>query len=119
MVSKFYQHILALVFAINEINENPKILPNVTLGFHIYDSYYSSRMTYRITLDLLFKSNQFVPNYECGIKKYIMGVIGGYSSDTTSQIADIIGLYKIPQVGFMNGGIFPYSHKYFIHSFFF
>nr|XP_028560570.1 vomeronasal type-2 receptor 26-like [Podarcis muralis] len=71
MVTKFYQHILALVFAIDEINENPWILPNVTLGFHIYDSYTDSRKTYRTTLDLLFKSRQFFPNYKCGIQENI------------------------------------------------
>ncbi|XP_061446515.1 vomeronasal type-2 receptor 26-like [Rhineura floridana] len=100
VVTKFYQHILALVFAIDEINENPKILPNVTLGFHIYDSYSDSRMTYRATLDLLFKSHQFVPNYKCGIHENVIGVIGGMSSDTSSHIADILGLYKIPQISY-------------------
>ncbi|XP_060137297.1 vomeronasal type-2 receptor 26-like [Zootoca vivipara] len=95
---KFYQHILALVFAVDEINENPKILPNSTLGFHIYDSYFDSRMTYRTTLDLLFKSHHFVPNYICGIQRKVVGVIGGLSSDTSSSMADVLGLYKIPQV---------------------
>ncbi|XP_077774146.1 vomeronasal type-2 receptor 26-like [Podarcis muralis] len=99
VITKFYQHILALVFAVDEINENPKILPNVTLGFHIYDSYFDSRTTYRNTLDLLFKSHHFVPNYICGIQKKVVGVIGGLSSDTSSSMADVLGLYKIPQVG--------------------
>ncbi|XP_061446516.1 vomeronasal type-2 receptor 26-like [Rhineura floridana] len=100
VVTKFYQHILALVFAIDEINENPKILPNVTLGFHIYDSYSDSRMTYRATLDLLFKSHQFIPNYKCGIQENVIGVIGGFSSVTSSCMADILGLYKIPQISY-------------------
>ncbi|XP_077774157.1 vomeronasal type-2 receptor 26-like [Podarcis muralis] len=98
VMRKFYQHILALVFAVDEINENPKILPNVTLGFHIYDSYFDSRMTYRNTLDLLLKSHYFVPNYRCGIQKNVVGVIGGLNSDTSSSMADVLGLYKIPQV---------------------
>ncbi|XP_077774162.1 vomeronasal type-2 receptor 26-like [Podarcis muralis] len=98
VIRKFYQHILALVFAVDEINGNPKILPNATLGFHIYDSYSDSRMTYQNTLDLLFKSHHFVPNYICGIQKKVVGVIGGLSSDTSSSMADVLGLYKIPQV---------------------
>nr|XP_020634553.1 vomeronasal type-2 receptor 26-like [Pogona vitticeps] len=69
---KFYQHILALAFAIHEINQNPRILPNVTLGFHIYDSYSNARMTYRTTLDLLFKMHRIVPNYECDIQKNLI-----------------------------------------------
>ncbi|XP_015270462.1 PREDICTED: vomeronasal type-2 receptor 26-like [Gekko japonicus] len=64
-VTKFYQHLLALAFAIHEINKNPKILPNITLGFHIYDNYYDERMIYRTTLDLLFRFHRFVPNYKC------------------------------------------------------
>nr|XP_028560577.1 vomeronasal type-2 receptor 26-like [Podarcis muralis] len=97
VLTKFYQHILALVFAIDKINENPKILPNVTLGFHIYDSYSDPRMTYRTTLDLLFKSHQFVPNYKCGIHQNVIGIIGGLASVTSSRMADILGLFKIPQ----------------------
>lgn len=98
VVTKFYQHILALVFAIDEINNNPKILPNVTLGFHIFDSYSDSKMTYRTILDLLFTSQEFIPNYKCGSQKNVIGVIGGFGSDTTSRMADILHLYKIPQV---------------------
>ncbi|XP_077773986.1 vomeronasal type-2 receptor 26-like [Podarcis muralis] len=104
VVTKFYQHLLALAFAVKEINENPKILPNVTLGFHIYDSYCDARMTYRTTLDLLFKSHRFVPNYKCDSQKNLIAITGGLGSHTSHCIADIIGLYKIPQVGFLLGG---------------
>ncbi|XP_053216262.1 vomeronasal type-2 receptor 26-like [Podarcis raffonei] len=103
-MTKFYQHILALVFAVDKINDNPKILPNVTLGFHIYDSCSNSRMTYRTTLGLLFKSHQFVPNYKCGIHQNVIGVIGGLASVTSSHMADILGLFKIPQFSY---GSFP------------
>ncbi|XP_062993255.1 vomeronasal type-2 receptor 26-like [Elgaria multicarinata webbii] len=100
MVMKFYQHLLALAFAVNEINEDPSILPNVTLGFHMYDTYYSMVMTYRTTLDLLFKSHRFVPNYECGIRKKLISIIGGLASDTSFHMAEILGLYKIPQLAY-------------------
>ncbi|XP_053117316.1 vomeronasal type-2 receptor 26-like [Hemicordylus capensis] len=100
MMMKFYQHILALAFAVDEINENAEILPNITLGFHIYDSYSNERMTYRTALDLLFKSQRFVPNYKCGIQRNVIGVIGGLDADTSSHMADILGLYKIPQFSY-------------------
>nr|XP_034992712.1 vomeronasal type-2 receptor 26-like [Zootoca vivipara] len=57
-------------------------------------------MAYRNTLDLLFKSHHFVPNYICGIQKNVVGVIGGLSSDTSSCMADVLGLYKIPQISY-------------------
>ncbi|XP_033024066.1 vomeronasal type-2 receptor 26-like [Lacerta agilis] len=100
VMTKFYQHILALVFAVDEINKNPRILPNVSLGFHIYDSYYDSKMAYRTTLDLLFKSHHFVPNYRCGIQKNVIGVIGGLGSDTSWSMANVLGLFKIPQISY-------------------
>ncbi|XP_058036702.1 vomeronasal type-2 receptor 26-like [Ahaetulla prasina] len=98
VIIKFYQHILALAFAVKEINDNSQILPNVTLGFHIYDSYYDSRMTYRTTLDLLFKSQEFVPNYKCDRQKNLMAIIGGLDFVTSSHIAEITGFFKIPQL---------------------
>nr|XP_056720089.1 vomeronasal type-2 receptor 26-like [Euleptes europaea] len=100
LITKFYQHILALVFAIHEINKNPNILPNVTLGFHIHDSYIYLKWTYRTTLDLLFTSRELVPNYKCGTQKKMIGVIGGYSSETSTDMATLLSRYKIPQFSF-------------------
>ncbi|XP_060541592.1 vomeronasal type-2 receptor 26-like [Pantherophis guttatus] len=55
-------------------------------------------MTYRTTLDLLFKSQEFVPNYKCDSQKNLMAIIGGLGSDTSSNIAEVVGFYKIPQL---------------------
>uniref|UniRef100_A0A8C6X3D8 Receptor ligand binding region domain-containing protein n=1 Tax=Naja naja TaxID=35670 RepID=A0A8C6X3D8_NAJNA len=68
LMLKNYQHILAFVFAVKEINGNPYLLPNVTLGFHIYDSYSSAQKTYHATMLLLYNLKSFVPNYICGIQ---------------------------------------------------
>ncbi|XP_033026215.1 vomeronasal type-2 receptor 26-like [Lacerta agilis] len=110
VVLKFYQHILALVFAVNEINKNPSILPNVTLGFHIYDSYYDARMTYRTTMDLLFKFRRFVPSYKCNAQKNLIAVIGGLGSDVSFHMAELLSLYKYPQLHpFLEGILFNNS----------
>ncbi|XP_032092317.1 vomeronasal type-2 receptor 26-like [Thamnophis elegans] len=98
IITKFHQHVLALAFAIKQINEDSQILSNVTLGFHIYDSYMNARMTYRTTLDLLFKSQEFVPNYKCDNQKNLIAIIGGLDFDTSSYIGEMIRFFKIPQL---------------------
>ncbi|XP_060110745.1 vomeronasal type-2 receptor 26-like [Heteronotia binoei] len=57
-------------------------------------------MTYRTTMDLLFKSCTFIPNYECGIQKGLIGIVGGLGLDTSSHVADLSSLYKIPQISY-------------------
>ncbi|XP_070583450.1 vomeronasal type-2 receptor 26-like [Erythrolamprus reginae] len=100
VVTKFYQHLLALVFAVKEINKDLHILPNVTLGFHIYDSYSDSQMTYRTILDLLFKLHKIVPNYICGTEKKVVGIIGGMSPETSICMAETLQVFKIPQIAY-------------------
>ncbi|KAF7234674.1 hypothetical protein EYD10_18333, partial [Varanus komodoensis] len=87
-----------LLFCIDEINKNPKILLNVTFGFHIYDNCNDAQMTYHTTLDILFKSNRFTPNYECDTQKNLIAVIGALAFDTSTYMAHILSIYKVPQL---------------------
>lgn len=98
VVPKNYQHILALVFAVKEINGNPSILPNVTLGFQIYDSYFNERMTLQGTLGLVSIRDRFVPNYRCNRQKNQMAVIGGLDFDISLHMSSILMIYNVPQV---------------------
>ncbi|XP_060112547.1 vomeronasal type-2 receptor 26-like [Heteronotia binoei] len=97
-MTKNYQNLLALEFAVNEINENPKILPNVSLGFHIHDSYHDEWVTYHSTLHLLFKSHRFYPNYRCDTKNSLIAIVGGLSSEISFRMAEILNLFKTPQL---------------------
>ncbi|XP_054850293.1 vomeronasal type-2 receptor 26-like [Eublepharis macularius] len=96
-VPKYYQHILALAFAIKEINENPILLPNITWGFHILSSYYLPRMTYKATLNLLSTQQKHIPNFKCDTPNNLVAVIGGHTSEASTYMATILAVYKIPQ----------------------
>ncbi|XP_053216209.1 vomeronasal type-2 receptor 26-like [Podarcis raffonei] len=104
VVPKNYQHILALQFAVKEINENPKLLPNVTLGFRIYDSYFNAKWTSHATMLLKSTLETFVPNYICDIEKNLIAIIGGLDSQTSLHVATILDIYKVPQAF---GCVFP------------
>ncbi|XP_066486339.1 vomeronasal type-2 receptor 26-like [Tiliqua scincoides] len=97
VITKNYQHILALIFAVKGINENHQLLPNVTLGFHIYESYSKEWWTYQATMELLSTRNKFIPNYKCGIRNNLISVIGGLHSQISLSMANILGTYKVPQ----------------------
>ncbi|XP_032092129.1 vomeronasal type-2 receptor 26-like [Thamnophis elegans] len=96
-IPKNYQHILALAYAIKEINENPQILPNLTLGFYIYDSYDNAQMTYQATMLLLAATERLVPNYLCNIHNKVTAVIGGLDAEISLYVATLLDMYKIPQ----------------------
>ncbi|XP_007437145.1 vomeronasal type-2 receptor 26-like [Python bivittatus] len=82
----------------SEVNEDFVILPNVTLGFHIFDNYCSRQITYLATLRLLSTKNRFVPNYKCDPEDRLIAVIGGLDSETSRYMATILNVYKIPQI---------------------
>lgn len=95
---KNYQHVLAFVFAIQEVNKNNHLLPNITLVTDIYDNAFHTMFTYWATLDLLFTGHRDPYNYKCGREQKLMAIIGGLTSQSSTQIASILNTYKIPQV---------------------
>ncbi|XP_066486213.1 vomeronasal type-2 receptor 26-like [Tiliqua scincoides] len=94
---KNYQHILALAFAVKEVNEDCRILPNITLGFRILNNYFSAQMTYKATLNLLSTEDKFAPNYRCGTQNTVIAVIGGLLAQTSFNMATLLEIYKCPQ----------------------
>ncbi|XP_032092130.1 vomeronasal type-2 receptor 26-like [Thamnophis elegans] len=97
-VPKNYQHILAFAFAVKEINENPQILPNLTLGFYIYDSYDNAQRTYQATMLLLSTAERLVPNYLCNFQNKVTAVIGGLDAEISLHVATLLDIFKIPQL---------------------
>lgn len=106
LLSQNYQHVLALVFAAKEINENPQILPNITLGFDIYNHYFNPQFTSQAALKVLSTHDKFIPNYKCDVENNLVTVIGGPNSNIIGHIATILGIYKFPQVRHVHGDYF-------------
>ncbi|XP_015279025.1 PREDICTED: vomeronasal type-2 receptor 26-like [Gekko japonicus] len=94
---KNYQHVLAFVFAVDEINKNPKMLPNMTLQSEIYDNSFDPITTDRNILDLLFSQPRTVHNFNWVRKGKVLAAIGGLTSQNSVQMSNILNVLKIPQ----------------------
>ncbi|XP_066583414.1 metabotropic glutamate receptor [Prorops nasuta] len=105
------QRLEAMLFAVDQINEERKILPGISVGVHILDT--CSRDTYALNQSLHFVraslSNLDISVLECSdkstprVKKTatagpIFGVIGGSYSSVSLQVANLLRLFHIPQI---------------------
>ncbi|XP_060640341.2 vomeronasal type-2 receptor 26-like [Anolis sagrei] len=130
-MSKNYQQVLALVFAVEKINKDPHFLPNISLGFRLYDNNYNGGQTYENVISLLSERDKLTlippplygyesyygygqpsynmmgtedaekvtiyPNYNCQGHKKMVAVIGGLTSESSVQMANMLEVYKLPQ----------------------
>ncbi|NP_001093065.1 vomeronasal 2 receptor 614 precursor [Monodelphis domestica] len=95
---KNYQQVLALMFAVEEINRDPSLLPNTTLGFHIYNNYHSDARTLESSLRWLSGQGQTIPNYSCERQDKSLAIIGGATSALSVQMGTLLELYRFPQM---------------------
>ncbi|XP_070588214.1 vomeronasal type-2 receptor 26-like [Erythrolamprus reginae] len=96
--TKNYQQFLALLFSVKEINKDSNLLPNITLGFHIYDNCQIQRNISLISLSLLSTRGQMVPGYKCDRQDTLLSIIGGHNSKSSIQMASIFSIFKVPQI---------------------
>nr|XP_028560339.1 vomeronasal type-2 receptor 26-like [Podarcis muralis] len=107
VLTKSYQHVLALAFAVNEINENSQILPNVSLGLRIHDTNFNVQQTFHATMKFLASRKENLPNYKCDTQDYLIGVIGELHPTTSFHMATLLHIYKVPQITY---GSVPVIH---------
>ncbi|XP_078533845.1 vomeronasal type-2 receptor 26-like [Lissotriton helveticus] len=97
---RYFRHLMALIYAIEEINSNPKLLPNLTLGYQIYNTCPRLNKALLTSLSVLPHTTELVPNYNCQRKRTLMGFIGELSSAPSYQIAQLTSIYKYSQISF-------------------
>ncbi|CAJ0968149.1 unnamed protein product [Ranitomeya imitator] len=93
-----YQHLQALMFAVEEINKNVNILPNISTGFQAFDSCTMLQQDLEGTLKVLSGFGGVIPNYRCQNKVPLSSVIGHSISTHSMVVAHILGLYRYVQI---------------------
>ncbi|KAL1791292.1 vomeronasal type-2 receptor 26-like [Sigmodon hispidus] len=101
-LTKHYQHMLAMVFAIEKINKNPNILFNMSLGFYLFNVDFNEMKAIQSSMSLLSGESPPIPNYSCRPEKSnkLVGVIGGISTGISTQISRVLSLYNVPQISY-------------------
>lgn len=103
------QRLEAMLFAVDRINSDPRLLPHVRLGAMILDTCSSDSYALNQSLEFVrasvhtVEANAFqCPDDSTPTPRYgrqvITGVVGGSYSEVSLQVANLLRLFKIPQV---------------------
>ncbi|XP_026169376.1 extracellular calcium-sensing receptor-like [Mastacembelus armatus] len=87
----------AMIFALNEINQNPDILPNVKLGYKIYDNCGAMDIL-RAALALLSGLKGEISDDHCTESETVQAVLGHSGSGPTIAIEQVVGRFHIPVI---------------------
>ena len=88
-----------MAFAIHEINRNSNLLPNVTLGYSVYDNCRRLGIGFSAAMFLANGQEERVTLHNaCVGAPPVLGVVGDSSSRRTIAISTVLGLYRLPMV---------------------
>ncbi|XP_058480013.1 vomeronasal type-2 receptor 1-like [Solea solea] len=90
-----------MAFVIDEINRNSNLLPNVTLGYSLYDNCVQVGVGISVALSLLGGQEEQVTLEErCVGTPPLLGIVGDSYSTGTIAISSVLGLYRVPLVSY-------------------
>ncbi|XP_041796143.1 extracellular calcium-sensing receptor-like [Chelmon rostratus] len=94
---------MTMAFAIDEINNNSNLLPNVSLGYSLYDNCGALVVGFSAALSLASgREEQFLLQQNCFGTPPVLGIVGDSYSTFSIATSIVLGLYKMPIVSYFS-----------------
>ncbi len=93
-----FQQAQTMVFAVDEINKNPNLLPNITLGYHLYDNCLKLVVAFRAATTLISGTKKTFSNLNCTGPPPVIAIVGDPGSTHSIAVSSVLGLFRIPMV---------------------
>uniref|UniRef100_A0A8C4RZW2 Extracellular calcium-sensing receptor-like n=1 Tax=Erpetoichthys calabaricus TaxID=27687 RepID=A0A8C4RZW2_ERPCA len=94
-----YQFAETMIFTVEEINNRTDILPNVSLGYKIYDACGSVSLAIKAAMALMSGAEEADSStLPCSQQSSIHAIIGQSGSSPTIGIATVVGQFNIPVI---------------------
>uniref|UniRef100_A0A8C4H0Z3 G-protein coupled receptors family 3 profile domain-containing protein n=2 Tax=Dicentrarchus labrax TaxID=13489 RepID=A0A8C4H0Z3_DICLA len=98
-----FRHAMTMAFAIDEINKNSNLLPNVTLGYSLADNCGALVVGFSSALSLASgREEQFLLWKNCSGTPPVLGIVGDSPSTFSIATSNVLGLYKMPIVSYFS-----------------
>uniref|UniRef100_A0A8C4SDJ8 G-protein coupled receptors family 3 profile domain-containing protein n=1 Tax=Erpetoichthys calabaricus TaxID=27687 RepID=A0A8C4SDJ8_ERPCA len=95
-----FQRPQTMAFAIEEINRDQSLLPNITLGYRILDNCMNLQVSLRAAVSLIAGQGDTVNDNNCTGPPPVVAVIGEPLSSYSIAVARLLGLFSVPQVSY-------------------
>ncbi|XP_026149923.1 extracellular calcium-sensing receptor-like [Mastacembelus armatus] len=95
-----YRWLRAMIFAVEEINSNPDLLPNFTLGYLVADTCLAESTTLLAAMAMVTGQEAYLANSECGSVHTVPVIVGDSRTSASIIVANTLGVFDIPMVSY-------------------
>uniref|UniRef100_A0A8C4TFB7 Extracellular calcium-sensing receptor-like n=1 Tax=Erpetoichthys calabaricus TaxID=27687 RepID=A0A8C4TFB7_ERPCA len=95
-----FQRAQTMIFAIEEINMDQTILPNITLGYRLYDNCMKLPMALRAATTLIAGQEDIITDFKCWGPPPVLAIVGDPGSTHSIAMSRMLSLFQMPMVSY-------------------